>query len=214
MRIDIWSDVICPWCYLGKRRFETALSDFEHAAEVQIHWRSFELDPQAPPVRDGDPVERLASRYGLSVEQARAGHERLTALAGAEGLRYRLDRTRPGNTFDAHRLIHLAGRHGVEDQVAERLFAAYFCEGQAIGDTDVLLALATESGLDSLEAKEMLAGDGYAGEVRADEMEARERQITGVPFFLLDGRFSIPGAQESDTILAVLRRAWEKREGR
>ncbi len=212
MRVDIWSDVVCPWCYLGKRRFETALGAFEHASEVEIRWRAFELDPHAPSVRDGDQAARLASKYGLSVEQARAAQDRLTALAAAEGLHYRLNRTRPGNTFDAHRLIHLAGDRGCQDEVKERLLAAYLCEGQAIGDTAVLLAEATASGLDSAEVTELLEGDAYAREVRADEMEAREREITGVPFFLIDGTFGIPGAQDEDTMLMILRRAWARRQ--
>jgi predicted DsbA family dithiol-disulfide isomerase len=212
MRVDIWSDVICPWCYLGKRRFESALSAFGHAPEVEIRWRSFELDPHAPAVREGDPAARLASKYGLSVEQARAAQDRLTALAAAEGLEYRLDRTRPGNTFDAHRLIHLAGERRIQDQVKERLLAAYLCDGQPIGDPDALLSVATSAGLDAVEVKELLAGDGYADEVRADEREAREREITGVPFFLIDGVFGIPGAQESDTMLTILRRAQARRE--
>jgi predicted DsbA family dithiol-disulfide isomerase len=214
MKVDIWSDVVCPWCYLGKRRFESAVSAFEHGTEVDVRWRSFELDPRAPAVREGDPTARLASKYGLSVEQARAAQDRLTALAAAEGLQYRLDRTQPGNTFDAHRLIHLAGERGIQDRVKERLLAAYLCDGQPIGDPDVLLEVATSAGLGAVEVKELLDGDGYAGDVRADEMEAREREITGVPFFLVDGAFGIPGAQETDTMLTVLRRAWARREAR
>jgi predicted DsbA family dithiol-disulfide isomerase len=212
MRVDIWSDVICPWCYIGKRRFESALAGFEHAPDVEIHWRSFELDPHAPPARDGDPAARLASKYGLTVEQAQAAQNRLTTLATTEGLDYRLDRTRPGNTFDAHRLIHLAGDRGRQDAVKERLLAAYLCEGQPIGDTAVLLSEAVTAGLDPGEVKELLEGDAYAGDVRADEREAREREITGVPFFLIDGTFTIPGAQDRDTMLIVLRRAWARQE--
>jgi predicted DsbA family dithiol-disulfide isomerase len=212
MRVDIWSDVVCPWCYLGKRRLETALSAFEHASEVEIRWRSFELDPHAPPVRDGDQAARLATKYGLSVEQARAAQDRLTTLAAAEGLHYRLDRTRPGNTFDAHRLIHLAADRGCQDQVKERLLAAYLCDGRAIGDPAVLLSEATGAGLDPADVTELLDGDAYAEDVRADESEARERQITGVPFFLIDGGFGVPGAQDRDTMLTILRRAWSRRE--
>jgi predicted DsbA family dithiol-disulfide isomerase len=210
MRIDIWSDVVCPWCYLGKRRLERALSEFEHVDEVEVRWRSFELDPNAPPVREGDPATRLARKYGISVDQARAASQRLTTLAAAEGLAYRLEALRPGNSFNAHRLIHLAGERGLQDQVKERLLAAYFCEGQAIGDADVLLSQATAAGLDGAEVKEVLEGDAYADAVRADEAEAVGREITGVPFFLVGGRFAIPGAQEPDTILAILRRAWAK----
>jgi predicted DsbA family dithiol-disulfide isomerase len=212
MRIDIWSDVVCPWCYIGKRRLEGALSRFEHAHEVEVRWRSFELDRNAPPVRDGDPAARLARKYGFSIDQALAAHKRLTALAAAEGLHFRLDGARSGNSFDAHRLIHLAGERGLQDQVQERIFAAYFCEGEAIGDSSVLMSQATAAGLDRAEVRDLLQGDTYADEVRADEVEAAEREITGVPFFLLDNRFSIPGAQEVDAILAILERAWAKSE--
>jgi predicted DsbA family dithiol-disulfide isomerase len=212
VRVDIWSDVVCPWCYLGKRRFEAALGAFEHASEVEIRWRSFELDPRAPSVRDGDQAARLASKYGLSIEQARMAQDRLTALAAAEGLQYRLDRTRPGNTFDAHRLIHLAGDRGRQSEVKERLLAAYLCEGQAIGDTAVLLAEGVAAGLNPADVSQVLDGDAYARDVRADEIEARDRQITGVPFFLIDGAFGIPGAQDDETMLTILRRAWSRRE--
>jgi len=214
MRIDIWSDVVCPWCFLGKRRLESALSRFEHPDEVEIHWRSFELDPHAPAVREGDPAERIARKYGISADQARAASRRLTDLAAAESLDYHLDRTRSGNSFDAHRLIHLGGERGIQDRVKERLLAAYLCEGQAIGDKEVLQVQAVAAGLGEAEVSAVLQGDDYGAQVRADEAEAREREITGVPFFLIDGRFGIPGAQETETILAVLRRAWEKAEVR
>jgi predicted DsbA family dithiol-disulfide isomerase len=211
VRVDIWSDVVCPWCYIGKRRLERALADFEHADEVEVQWRSFELDPRAPAVREGDPAARLARKYGLSIDQAREANQRLTALAAAEGLAYRLEAVHSGNSFNAHRLIHLGGQRGLQDQVKERFFAAYFCEGQPIGDADVLLSQAIAAGLDGAEVKDVLDGDAYADAVRADEAEAAAREITGVPYFLVDGRFAIPGAQEPDTMLAILRRAWAKR---
>ncbi|HVA42331.1 MAG TPA: DsbA family oxidoreductase [Acidimicrobiales bacterium] len=210
MRIDIWSDVICPWCFLGKRRLETALGLFEHAEQVEVHWRAFELDPNAPPVREGDPAERIARKYGITADQARAANRRLTGLAAAEDLDYHLDRTRSGNSFDAHRLIHLGADRGIQDRVKERFLSAYLCEGQAIGDPAVLRSQSAAAGLDIDDVDTVLAGDKYSAEVRADQAEAREREITGVPFFLIDGRFGIPGAQETDTILAVLRRAWAK----
>ena len=212
VRIDVWSDVVCPWCYLGKRRLERALADFEHRDAVEVRWRSFELDPNAPAVREGDPAGRLARKYGISVEEARAGSERLTSLAAAEGLQYRLQEARSGNSFDAHRLLLLAEARGMQDQLKERLLAAYLCEGQAIGDTNVLRAQAVAVGLNPAEVSAVLESDSYAEDVRADEAEAAELEITGVPFFLVGGRFGIPGAQEVDTMLAVLRRAWLKLE--
>ncbi len=212
VRIDVWSDVVCPWCYIGKRRLERALVDFEHGDELEVHWRSFELDPNAPAVREGNPASRLARKYGISVDEAEVAGQRLTALAAAEGLDYRLDAARSGNSFAAHRLLHFAGERGVQDRMKERLLAAYLCEGQAIGDRTVLLAQAAAVGLDPAEVQEVLEGDDYAGDVRADEAEAVEREINGVPFFLVGGRFGIPGAQETDTMVAVLRRAWLKLE--
>jgi predicted DsbA family dithiol-disulfide isomerase len=212
VRIDVWSDVVCPWCYIGKRRLERALAGFEHRDAVEVHWRSFELDPNAPAVREGDPASRLARKYGISVEEAQTASERLTTLAAGEGLEYRLQAARSGNSFNAHRLLHLAEGHGVQDQLKERLLAAYLCEGQAIGDANVLLAQATTVGLDPAEVREVLETDAYAEDVRADEAEAAELEINGVPFFLLGGRFGIPGAQEVDTMVAVLQRAWLKLE--
>jgi len=214
VRIDVWSDVVCPWCYIGKRRLETAVAGFAYRAELEIRWRAFELDPHAPPERPGDPARRVAAKYGISVEQARRGHQRLTDLAAAEGLAYRLEDTRGGNTFDAHRLIKLGGERGLADAVEERLMAGYLCQGRPIGDPSTVAALAVEAGLGATEVEEVLAGGRFSAEVRADEEEAAERGITGVPFFLVDGRFGIPGAQEPDTILALLGRAWERRQER
>jgi predicted DsbA family dithiol-disulfide isomerase len=214
MRVDIWSDVICPWCFIGKRRFERAVADFEHGREIEVVWRSFELDPRAPAVREGPSTARLAQKYGMTIDQARAAQQRVADLAEAEGLHYRMEETQPGNTFDAHRIIHLAGERGLQDQMKERLLTAYFCEGQAIGDHRALVDQASAVGLDPLEVRGLLDGDAFAGDVRADEAEALEREIGGVPFFLVDGRFGIPGAQEVDTMLAVLRRAWSKSETR
>jgi predicted DsbA family dithiol-disulfide isomerase len=214
MQIDIWSDVVCPWCYIGKRRFETALASFDEAARVTVQWRAFELDPHAPAVRDGDPAGRLATKYGTSIEQAARAQDRLSRLAEAEGLHYRLATARSGNTFDAHRLIKMAAGAGLQDAMEERLLSAYLCEEKAIGDRATLVDLAAEVGIDAALASEILAGDAYADAVRNDEEEATRREITGVPFFLIDGRFGVPGAQESDTLLAVLRRAWTRRQDR
>jgi predicted DsbA family dithiol-disulfide isomerase len=209
MQVQIWSDVVCPWCYIGKRRFETAVASFDHPVEVV--WRSYELNPNAPPVRDGSNVERIARKYGIPVGQAAAQYRRITELARAEGLDYHLDRARAGSSFDAHRLLHLAGERGVQDAVKERFLAAYLEQGVAIGVADELAPLAVEAGLDVAEVDEVLAGDAYGDAVRADEAEAIDIGITGVPFFVIDGRFSIPGAQDPETMLRVLERAREKR---
>ena len=208
MNIEIWSDVVCPWCYIGKRRFETALSQFGHRAEVDVVWRSFELDPGAPARRMGDNAERLAAKYGMSLDQATASQARLTQMAAQEGLAFRFDLSQSGNTFDAHRLLHLAAEHGLQDKVKERLFRAYFTEGEAIGDAETLVRLVTEVGLPAAEAQALLAADKYAEEVRAEEREATELGITGVPFFVIDRRYGVSGAQPADVLLDVIERAW------
>jgi len=207
--VEIWSDVVCPWCYIGKRRFEKARVSFAHPVEVV--WRSYELNPGAPPVRDGSSVERIARKYGITVDEAAAQYERITDLAAAEGLDYHLDRARSGRSFDAHRLLHLARERGIQDAVKERLLAGYLQEGVAIGLPSELAPLAVSAGLEADEVEAVLAGDTYGEAVRADEARADEIGITGVPFFAIDGRFAIPGAQDPDTILAALERAWERR---
>ena len=208
--VEIWSDVVCPWCYIGKRRFERALASFDHP--VEITWRSYELNPNAPPVRDGSSAERIARKYGISVEAAAAQYERITDLAAAEGLDYHLDRARWGRSFDAHRLLHLARERGIESAVKERFLAGYLQEGVAIGLPEELAPLAVSAGLDAEEVAAVLSGDAYSAAVRADEERAVEIGITGVPFFVVDGRFAIPGAQDPETMLAVLERAWQKRQ--
>jgi predicted DsbA family dithiol-disulfide isomerase len=209
VNVEIWSDVVCPWCYIGKRRFERALAAFEHRNEVEVQWRSFELDPRAAREPSGeDPAERLARKYGMTREDALAAHARVTGLAAQEGLTYRLDAARPANTFDAHRLLHLAAERGVQAAAEERLFAAYFTEGRSLGDPDTLVALAAEVGLDEAAAREVLRSDAYADAVAADEREASELGISGVPFFVVDRRYGISGAQPAELIQQALERAW------
>jgi predicted DsbA family dithiol-disulfide isomerase len=210
--VEIWSDVVCPWCYIGKRRFENAATRFGHPVEVV--WRSYELNPDAPAVREGSYVERIARKYGVGVDQAERQHRRIAELARAEGLDYRLERARWGRSFDAHRLLHLARERGIQDAVKERMLAGYLQEEVAIGLEDELAPLAVSGGLDAHEVRAVLAGDAYSDAVRADEARAVELGITGVPFFVIDGRFPIAGAQDPDTILAVLTRAWQRRTPR
>ena len=210
VKVEIWSDVVCPWCYVGKRRFEAALARFEHGDDVEVVWRAFELDPSAPATRDGDYVERLASKYRVGVAEAQAMIDRMVAAGAAEGLDLRFDRARPANTFAAHRLLHLAIGRGVQDTLNERLLAATFTEGAAIGDVDVLAGLAVEAGLDADEVRAVLDGDAYSAEVRADERRAAALGITAVPFFVVDGTYGVPGAQPPDVLLAVLEQAWDE----
>ncbi len=208
MKVEIWSDVVCPWCYLGKRRFETALAAFPHRDDVEIVWRSFELDPNAPRTREHTTTEHLAEKYGMSRQQAEAANARLTALAAEAGLTYHLDTARPGNSFDAHRLIHFAEAHGQGDAMEERLFRAYFTDNLPIGDRATLVGLAAEVGLDAAEARAMLESDAYADAVRADEQRARQFGINGVPFFAVDETYGVSGAQPEHTFSQVLEQVW------
>jgi predicted DsbA family dithiol-disulfide isomerase len=208
LQVEIWSDVVCPWCYIGKRRFEAALEQFEHRDDVEVVWRSFELDRSAPARREGDYVTRLADKYGTGADEANAMIERITNVGQSVGLDMRFDLAQHGNTFDAHRLLHLARDRGVQDAVKERFMEAYFTEGRPIGDRDTLVQLAAEAGLDADEARAALEGDAYTAEVRADEEEAGRLGATGVPFFVVGRRFAVSGAQATDLFSEVLERAW------
>src|SRR4051794_511010 len=178
MEIEIWSDVMCPFCYIGKRNFEAALERFEHRDEVDVTWRSFQLAPDLPRRVDGDVHDYLAAKYGGGRENAKAMNARVTETAAAAGLAYDLDSAVLGNTFDAHRLTHLAARHGLQDAAEERLFAAYFTQREHIADHQTLVRLGSEIGLDPEEVRAMLAGDEYGDVVRSDMREARELGIT------------------------------------
>lgn len=212
LRVDVWSDIACPWCYVGKRRLEDALERFGHAGEVEVVWRAFELDPSAPRERpaEGTYAERLARKYGVSVREAEGMITRMTDVARGDGLDFRFDLIRPSNTFDAHRLLHLAGERGLQDAVKERFLLGYMTEGAPIGDPETLVRLAAEAGLEPEEVRATLASDAYAGEVRAEEDEAAELGIRGVPFFVLGGRYAVSGAQPTEVLLGALEKAWRE----
>ncbi|CAN5626879.1 protein disulfide isomerase FrnE [soil metagenome] len=212
MVVEIWSDVVCPWCYIGKRRFEKALAQFEHANAVDVVWRSFELDPIAPARLDIPTSEMLARKYGLTIERAQEMIDHMTEVAATEGLAFDLGGAQSGNSFDAHRLIHLAGARGLQDVAKERLLRAYFVEGLSISDRDTLAKLGTEIGLDADDVGEMISGDAYAAEVRRDLERGRALGITGVPFFVLDGRYGVSGAQPPEALVEALDQAWSTRK--
>lgn len=208
MQIEIWSDVVCPFCYLGKGRLEKALEGFPERDQVEIEWKSFQLHPGLRR-RPGQGLEEyLAERKGWSPAQIRAGHERL-ARAGAElGLRYEFEKALIADTFDAHRLLQMAKAEGKGGDLEDRLFRAYFTEGKDIGDHAVLAALAGEAGLDAARAAAMLADkEAYAGAVRADLEEAEHLGISGVPFFVFDRRFAVSGAQDVEVFRRALAQA-------
>jgi predicted DsbA family dithiol-disulfide isomerase len=208
VRIEIWSDVICPWCYIGKRRLEAALSNFAQRDSVQVVWRSFELDPNAPRQRPGTLEEMLAQKYRVSLQQAAAMNARVTAIAAEAGLEYRLGNARPGNTFGAHRLLHFADSKQLGDRAAERIMHGYFSEGLEVGERAALARLAPEFGIAESEALAVLESDTWSAEVRADEARAAALGVSGVPFFLFDGKTAITGAQPVEAFAEALQRAW------
>jgi predicted DsbA family dithiol-disulfide isomerase len=210
MDIHIWSDIVCPWCYLGKRRFEHALALFDHRDDVHVMHRSFQLDPSKPRHQTMSRREMLKAKYRLSDDQVREMDARMEHLADIEGLEYHLsDAGLTGNTLDAHQLLQLGKTRGVQDEVIERLYRAYFTEQRSVFDRDSLITLAGEAGLDPAEARDVLERDAYADAVAADVNEARSLGVSGVPFFVI-GRYGVSGAQATEVFGEALARAWEE----
>jgi predicted DsbA family dithiol-disulfide isomerase len=210
MRVDIWSDIVCPWCYVGKARFERALSDFTHRDKVEVVFRSFELDPDYPKDEHQTAVSMLSAKYGIPEEQARAADERVAGLAAAEGLGF--DSGRPvGNTFDIHRVIHLGREKGMQQKLITAVNEAYFAHARQVFDRDVITEVAAGAGLDASAVGEVLDGDAYADAVRRDELEARQLGISGVPFFVFDMALGVSGAQPAETFTSALNQAWVRR---
>ncbi len=207
--IDIWSDVICPFCYLGSRQLAFALETFEHRDDVVVNHHAFELDPHTPKDLATSLAQLVADKYAMPVEQAEVLHHRLEAQALELGMTWSLATAKPTNTFDAHRLIALASTQGLSDEMSERLFAAYFSEGLLISDHERLSELANDVGV--TDASSLWATDAYSLDVRADESAAQELGVTGVPAILIDNKFLVLGAQGTEKIADVLRRAWERR---
>ncbi len=213
MRVEIFSDVACPFCYIGKRHFERALEAFPHADEVEVTWRSFQLDPAAPSEPRGDTHGLLAAKYGITVEQAREMSGRVGAMAESTGLDMDFEGVVHVNTFDAHRLLHLARSLDREDEMVEALFAAYFTRGENLADREVLAEIAARAGLDSATASEMLAGERFKPEVGDELGEAHELGLTGVPAFVIDRSLLVSGAQPPEVILGALQQARENPAG-
>ncbi|HJE60138.1 MAG TPA: DsbA family oxidoreductase [Nocardiopsis listeri] len=207
MRIEVWSDIVCPWCYIGKRRLERALADFEHADEVEVLWRSFQLDPTFPQGVSEPVYDSLAKKMNAPREQVQAMTEQVQQVAAQEGLRYDFAGGVMVNTFDAHRLTHLAREHGLGDAAHERLMNAQLVQGRVLNDVDTLVELAGEIGLETERARTVLEGDEYADQVRADIDDARRLGATGVPFFVLDRALGISGAQPLEVFSAALEKA-------
>ncbi|HEX5106823.1 MAG TPA: DsbA family oxidoreductase [Vicinamibacterales bacterium] len=211
MIIHIWSDIVCPWCYVGKRRFERGLERFPHRERVEVVYRSFQLNPDAPAGETSDRQEMLRRKYRLTEDQVDALDVRMVEAAKAEGLQYNLKGTRTGNTLDAHRLLHLALDEQKQNAALERLYRAYFTEQRSIFDRESLAALGVEAGLNPVRTRETLESDRYAERVALDLAQARGIGIGGVPFFVIDGKYGVSGAQPPDVFADALRRAWSDR---
>lgn len=206
MRVDIWSDVVCPWCYIGKRQFEQGLAGFAGREQVEVVYHAFELDPSIPAGQGTPIMELLAAKYGLTPQQAADAEAAVAARAAAAGLSFTGERLM-GNTFNAHRLVRLGLDRGIQDQVLQHLYEAYFGRAQPVFTAADLTGLAAAAGLDPAEAGEVLAGDRFADAVRADEAQAAKFGINGVPFAVVAGRYGVSGAQAPETFTAVLERA-------
>ena len=207
LQLDVWSDIACPWCYVGKRRLEAAIADYD--GEITVRWRSFELDPRAKAENSPDVnyVDRLAKKYGRSRLEAQSMIDGMTQTAAAEGLDFHFEKIRAGNTFDAHRVLHLAHEHGKQNALKERLFAAYLEEGALMSDADTLVRLAADVGLDAELVRACLASDQYAKEVRADQAQAAAIGVRGVPFFVVENRYGLSGAQPAEAFAGVFEQA-------
>lgn len=210
MQIDVWSDYACPWCALGMARLEVVLRDFEHAGDVTVTHRSFELHRRAAARTAGSMEEIVGRRYGLSPDRVRAGHAQLTELGAEVGFAFDFEQVRLGSTFDAHRLSQAARGTAWEAALVRRLFVAHFTRGLQLSDHDVLREVARGAGLPDVITDNVLGSAAYGDEVRADEAAADQHDVTGVPYFLIGGAWPIPGAQDVETLGILLRRAWSR----
>jgi predicted DsbA family dithiol-disulfide isomerase len=210
LKVEIWSDVMCPFCYIGKRRFENALEQFEHKDAVEVVWKSFQLDPEMQSNTGISLYQYLADRKGMSLERSEQMHQQMTNMAAELGLEYNFDKAVIGNSFDAHRLSHLAKQHGVQDELEEALFKAYFTEGKNIADKSDLLALGTAIGLNAEDISQTLNSSQYAEEVKHDIYEGEQVGVRGVPFFVLGDKYAVSGAQQTDTFLGALNQTWNE----
>lgn len=210
MKIEIWSDVACPWCFIGKRRFETALNGFAHKDSVEVTWRSYQLDPTLPEHYDGTELEYLVERKGMDKEQLLGMLGHVTEAAQGEGLNFKFENVVVANSFNAHQLLHLAKSQGVGDVVKEALLSGHFEHGVDIGNRDALVKIGTDAGLSAVEINEALDTDKYAENVRHDISEARAIGVQGVPFFVLDRKYGISGAQPAEVFSQALEQAWQE----
>lgn len=210
MKVEIWSDFVCPFCYLGKTKFEKALEGFSDKENVEIVYKSFELDPNATNIYKGTMSELISKKYGITIEEAKKNNERITAQAKEVGLAYNLEKAIPVNTFYAHRLFQYAKQLGKDEEVVRLIFKAYFTDSKNISDIDTLVEIAKEARLKEEGVREVLNSKRYTDIVREDEKEAQNIGVNGVPFFLIDGKYSISGAQPIEFFRETLEKALKK----
>jgi predicted DsbA family dithiol-disulfide isomerase len=215
IRIDVWSDIACPWCYIGKRNLENgiaAASTDGDEPEVEVTFRSFELAPDTPVDFEGGEADYLATHKGISREDAQQMLDRVTGIAAQSGLTYRFDKLMHTNTVKAHELLHYAKENGRQHEVAERLMSAYFSEGRHLGKEEQLIDLAVEAGLDRAGTRDALRSGRYLEAVRADQAQAVAYGIQGVPFFVIDGKYGVSGAQPAEAFTQIVRQVWAERD--
>jgi len=210
IKVEIWSDIACPFCYIGKRKFEKALGKFSHKEMVEVEWHSFQLQPDAKKDTGFNMYGLLAEKYGVTTERAKQMTDNVVKMANQEGLNLYMDKVIPTNTLDAHRLIHLAAKYGLQDKAEERLFSAYFTEGKNIGNRETLIELGSDIGLNQGKISNMLETDDYIQDVISDSREGQALGLTGVPFFVINRKFGISGAQPSEAFLEALENAWKE----
>lgn len=209
LKIEIWSDVVCPFCYIGKRKFEAAFADFKHANDVEIIWKSYQLSPEMKTIPGKNIHQYLSEHKRISLEEATTLNNQVAGWARQVGLQYNFDIAIPANTFMAHRFSHLARQHGVQNEAEEKLFSTYFTEGKNIDDVETLVRIGTEIGMEAISVREVLESDKYADAARNDIQEAYNLGLRGVPFFVFDRKYSVSGAQDSKVFLDTLEKAYD-----
>lgn len=210
MKVEIWSDIVCPFCYIGKRKFENALNAFDKKEQVEIVWHSYQLDPDMIPVKGQSVDQYLAIRKGVSPEKGKEMNDYMSGIAKEVGLEYNFDKAIISNTMNAHRLLHLAKNEGVQNEVKEKLFAAYYTYGKDVGDTEVLVQVGESAGLNADEIRNMLQSNEYIKEVRIDQFRGEQLGVQGVPFFVFNNKYAVSGAQSAEVFTNVLEKVWEE----
>ena len=210
MKVEIWSDIVCPFCYIGKRKFENALNAFDKKEQVEIVWHSFQLDPDMIPVKGQSVDQYLATRKGVTLKKGKEMNDYMSGIAKEVGLVYNFDKAIVNNTMNAHRLLHLAKKEGVQNEVKEKLFAAYYTDGKDVGDTEILVQVGESGGLNGEEIRTMLKSNEYLREVRIDQLRGEQLGVEGVPFFVFNNKYAVSGAQSAEVFTNVLEKVWQE----